>query len=336
MRTAISTSMILLWGILTSCEQPMSDNQSQTAARPAYVLVIHGGAGTIEREKMSADLEKAYRQALNMALDQGEKVLKNGGTAEDAVIASILYMEDDSLFNAGKGAVLNYEGAHELDASIMTGHDLKAGAVTGAKTIKNPILAARAVKDQSDHVLLAGAGADEFAKLKELNNVNNSYFTTEKRRLALDKIQKKDIPQNKTGTVGAVALDRLGNIAAGTSTGGMTNKRWNRIGDSPLIGAGTYAENQSCAISCTGHGEYFIRYAVAYDLAARVKYLGENLEEAARHILFDVLLPAGGTGGLIAIDTTGQFVMPFNTPGMYRGYTKPGKREVAIFGDEGN
>jgi L-asparaginase / beta-aspartyl-peptidase len=191
MRTAISTSMILLWGILTSCEQSMSDNQSQTAARPAYVLVIHGGAGTIEREKMSEDLEKAYRHALNMALDQGEKVLKNGGTAEDAVIASILYMEDDSLFNAGKGAVLNYDGTHELDASIMTGHDLKAGAVTGVKTIKNPILAARAVKDQSDHVLLAGAGADEFAKSQELQTVNNPYFTTEKRRLALDKIQNQ-------------------------------------------------------------------------------------------------------------------------------------------------
>lgn len=328
--------MILLWGVLTSCEQPLPDNQTGSAERPAYVLVIHGGAGTIERSQMSDTLEKAYRQALNMALDQGERVLKNGGTAEDAIIAAILYMENDSLFNAGRGAVFNNAGAHELDASIMTGYDLKAGAVTGAKRIKNPILAARAVKDQSDHVLLAGDGADEFAQFMQLKIVDNQYFSTDKRRLSLDKIQKREQTPNRMGTVGAVAMDRLGNIAAGTSTGGMTNKKYNRIGDAPLIGAGNYADNQSCAVSCTGHGEYFIRYAVAHDLAARVKYLDETLEEAARHILFDRLLPAGGTGGLIALDTSGSFVMEFNTPGMYRGYTKPGKREVAIYGDEGD
>lgn len=342
-RSYLPLACLLLPALLTTCQpQPESTEQFE---RPAYTLVIHGGAGTIQRSDMTPDMDLAYREALNAALDAGESILEQGGSALDAVEAAIRILEDDSLFNAGRGAVFNHDGAHELDAAIMNGVDLTAGAVAGSKHSKNPITLARAVMERSDHVLLTNRGADAFAIMMGLDSVPQSYFSTERRRRNLEKAQsiQKDsslsvLPPSamalRYGTVGAVALDMNGNLAAGTSTGGMTNKRWNRVGDAPLIGSGTYADNRSCAVSCTGHGEYFIRYTVAHDLAARVKYLGENPSQAAKHILDQELGPNGGTGGMIALDARGNLTMPFNTEGMYRGYTKPGERKVAIYADE--
>lgn len=342
-RTFILLIGFFAFSSLISCK-PASDRKSQLD-RPEYTLVIHGGAGTIQRSDMTPAMEQAYLAALNSALDTGETILKQGGSSLDAVEAAIRVLEDDSLFNAGRGAVFNHDGAHELDAAIMFGADLKAGAVAGSRHAKNPITLARSVMERSEHVLLTNSGADAFAVTNGLDTVPQAYFSTERRRRNLEKARsmEKDssfsnlVPESLThryGTVGAVALDKHGNLAAGTSTGGMTNKRWNRVGDAPLIGSGTFADNRSCAVSCTGHGEYFIRFTVAHDLAARVRYLGEVPSQAAKHILEKELGPNGGTGGLIAIDAKGNLTMPFNTEGMYRGYTKPGERFVAIYAEE--
>lgn len=318
--------------------------REETSVKPDYVLVIHGGAGAIDKDQMTPALEDAYRRTLDSALTAGETVLHAGGPALDAVVAAIRVLEDSELFNAGRGAVFNHDGENELDASVMDGRTLAAGAVAGVQRIRNPILAARAVMERSDHVLLAGRGADAFGARMGLDTVGPSYFYTERRWKSLERAREEESAgsllqrhpaekERKWGTVGAVALDRSGNLAAGTSTGGMTNKRWNRIGDAPLIGAGTYADNRSCAVSCTGHGEYFIRYAAAHDLAARIRYGGMALEAAARQVIFDELLPAGGLGGLIAVDTLGRIALPYNTAGMYRGWIKPGERSIAIWED---
>lgn len=310
---------------------------------PEYAIVIHGGAGTIERSNMDEATEKAYHEALNAALDIGEKILQNGGSSLDAVEMTIRYLEDSPLFNAGKGAVFTHEGKNELDASIMTGADQKAGAVAGVTTIRNPISAARAVMEKTEHVMLIGKGAEIFASNTGLEIVDPSYFFTEKRWQSLQKILKENAEKTelsedekgnkKNGTVGCVALDKNGNITAGTSTGGMTNKRYNRVGDAPVIGAGTFADNATCGISCTGHGEYFIRYTVARDVAALMEYKGLSLENAADYIVNKKLVEKGGEGGLIGIDNKGNIVMPFNSSGMYRGYARPGQRYTGIYKD---
>lgn len=302
-------------------------------------LVIHGGAGVISREHMSTSDQAAYESALNAALDAGNAVLQSGGTARAAVIASVIVLEDSPLFNAGQGSVFNAEGGHELDASIMEGHTSKAGAVAGVRTIKNPILLAEAVMEHSPHVMLAIEGAEAFADTQpDIVRVSPDYFDTEHRFKQLQATQadeqktaSTDLKGKYFGTVGAVALDMHGHIAAGTSTGGMTNKRWSRIGDSPIIGAGTYA-NEQCGVSGTGWGEFFIRAAVAHDICARMKYRGDSLSEAAEEVLMNVVPEMGGDGGAIALDKDGNISLPFNTEGMYRGWIKPdGSRGVAIF-----
>ncbi|WP_439558957.1 isoaspartyl peptidase/L-asparaginase family protein [Dyadobacter sp.] len=327
-------------------------------------IVIHGGAGTITRANMSPDKEKAYKAALNEALQKGYAVLKKGGTSVEAVEATIHVMEDSPLFNAGKGAVFTNDGKNELDASIMEGKTLKAGAVAGVTNIKNPISAAIAVMNKSEHVMMAGAGAEKFAKEQGLELVDPSYFYTETRFKALEKTKAADKQEldhdakeekqikkapktgvllkedliftegRKFGTVGCVALDKYGNLAAGTSTGGMTNKKYGRIGDAPIIGAGTYANNATCAVSATGHGEYFIRSVVAHDISALMEYKGLSLENAANEVVMKKLVERGGEGGIISLDRNGNIAMPFNSEGMYRGYIKgDGKTEVLIYKD---
>ncbi len=329
-----SVYLLLVFLVLWSCRQ----EETTPSAVPAYVLVIHGGAGALQKSEMTAEQDSQYRAMLHLALDAGEDILKNGGTSLDAITAAIRIMEDSPLFNAGKGAVFAHDGTNQMDASIMEGETLRAGAVGGVSQARNPILAARAVMEKTDHVLLTGSGADQFVLDAGLDTAGTDYFFTQRRWDSLQKILKREqqdsLSDQKFGTVGAVALDRNGLLVAGTSTGGMTNKRWNRLGDSPLIGAGTYADNRSCAVSCTGHGEYFIRYAVAHELASRMRHLGGDLQETATALLADELFPAGGTGGLIALDRHGQIAMPFTTEGMYRGFTRPGERKVAIYGDE--
>lgn len=335
---------------LASCaDQENPDSNSDTTAtdeateRAAYAIVIHGGAGTIRRADMTPERDSAYRAALNAALDIGEEILKNGGSSMDAVEQTIMSLENSPLFNAGKGAVFTNDGKNELDAAFMTGADLNAGAVGGLTNIKNPIRAARAVLEKSEHVFLIGKGAEEFAKMQGIETVDPSYFYTESRWNALQRAKEAEDqsmgiiesnPDYKFGTVGCVALDKDGNITAGTSTGGMTNKRWNRVGDVPIIGAGTYANNITCGISCTGHGEYFIRYTVAHDVSALMEYKGLSLEEAGKKVVNEKLVEAGGSGGLIAVDKYGNVAMPFNSEGMYRGYAKPGERVVGIYDDE--
>jgi beta-aspartyl-peptidase (threonine type) len=286
-------------------------------------LVIHGGAGTITRKNMSSEKEFAYRGKLTEALAAGYEILEKGGPSMDAVETTIRIMEDSPLFNAGKGAVFTNDGTNELDASIMDGSTLQAGAVAGVKTIKNPISAARQVMEKTWHVILAGDGADYFAKEQGLEIVNNDYFYTERRWKALQKAQDAE----KHGTVGCVALDRNGNLAAGTSTGGLTNKRWGRIGDTPIVGAGNYANNQTCAVSGTGQGEYFIRGNMAFDVSALMNYSSLSVEQAARQVI-GKLSRRGGRGGLIAMDKNGNIAMPFNTEGMYRGYYLNGSEPV--------
>lgn len=310
-----------------------------------FAIAIHGGAGTITRANLNEQQEARYHAKLKQALDAGYQVLEQGGSSTDAIITAINIMEDSPLFNAGIGAVYTFDGAHELDSSIMEGRTLNAGAVSGVKHIKNPIDLARMVMDNSVHVMLSGAGAEEFALQQGLNLVSNQTFDTDFRYQSLQRaketMRKRALEGGdhqamadptaldyKFGTVGAVAVDQSGNIAAGTSTGGMTAKRFGRIGDSPVIGAGTYADNSSCAVSATGHGEYFIRYNVAADICARVKYQDKTVEQAASQVIHDVLLPAGGTGGVIVIDAKGNIAMPFNTEGMYRGYRKSGHDAV--------
>lgn len=302
------------------------------AQRPAYVLVIHGGAGNINPERITPDKQVLYEQKLTEALTTGETVLAGGGTALDAVVAAIQVMEESPLFNSGKGAVFNAEGKNELDASIMDGRSLKAGAVAGVMTIKSPIGAARMVMDSSAHVMMAGRGAEEFARVQGLEIVDPSYFYTEESWQEYLKVKARIEKDGRKGTVGAVALDINGNLAAATSTGGMVYKKYGRIGDSPIIGAGTYANNESCAVSCTGHGEYFIRNSVAFDVSARMLYLGETVDQAAGYIINEKLKTQGATGGLIALDKDGNISMPFNTSGMFRGYVKKGEKiQVYMF-----
>ena len=301
-----------------------------TAGSP-WAIVVHGGAGTITRDRMSAGAEAEYRRALQAVIDSGAAVLSAGGSALDAVERAIRMMEDSPLFNAGKGAVFTHEGRNELDASIMDGSNLAAGAVAGVTDIRNPITAARTVMEKSVHVMLTGKGASEFAAEQGLEIVDPSYFREESRFRELQRALERE----KHGTVGCVALDMNGDLAAGTSTGGMTNKRYNRIGDAPVIGAGNYANNATCAVSATGHGEFFIRYTVAHDISALMEYSGLSLDEAAREVIKNKLVKAGGTGGIISVDGKGNISMPFNTEGMYRGYkNSDGKNGVFIFSDE--
>ncbi len=313
---------------------------SAVAPRPAYAIALHGGAGVILREQMTPDYEREVRDVLSRALDLGEQQLKAGANAEDVVVAVVSMLEDDPHFNAGKGAVFTYEGTNELDASLMRGRDLAAGAVSGVTGVKNPIQLAQRVMSNSVHVMLSGKGAESFAAEQGFERMPASYFYTEQRFKSWQEARAEAdaaprLSENgKFGTVGCVVLDSRGHLAAGTSTGGMTLKRWGRVGDAPVIGAGTYANDRTCAVSATGHGEYFIRYAVAHDIAARMAYGGKTLAESSEEVVMDVLLKAGGEGGVIAVDAAGNISMPFNSAGMYRASAKPGQRTVAIFGDE--
>lgn len=291
-------------------------------AAKKYALVIHGGAGTISPEKITPEMERDLRAGLQRSLDAGHAILKNGGSSVDAVVAAVRALENDPLFNAGRGAVFTSAGTHEMDAAIMDGRTLKAGAVGGIKRVKNPILLARAVMEKSPHVMLAGDGAEDFARELGFEIVEQEYFYTDQRWQALERMRSERAESlsdaDRHGTVGAVALDRSGNLAAATSTGGNTNKWPGRIGDTPVIGAGTYANNQTCAVSATGDGEFFIRAVAGHDLSALMEYSGMNLAAAARAVI-EKVGALGGTGGLIAIDRDGNIALPFSTTGMYRG-----------------
>ena len=328
--------MVIGGVIFFSCkaDKKVTSGKSLTASmeKQEWAIVIHGGAGVITREKMTPELDKEYRASLTEAINTGKKILAEGGSALDAVEKTIRVMEDNPLFNAGKGAVFTHDGKNELDAAIMDGSNLAAGAVAGVTDIKNPITAARRVMTNSPHVLLTGPGASQFAKEQGLEIVPPSYFYTERRFNELQEILKKE----KNGTVGCCALDKNGNLAAGTSTGGMTDKRYNRVGDAPIIGAGTYANNSTCAVSATGHGEYFIRWTVAHDISALMEYKGLSLRDASELVVNDKLVKAGGSGGVICVDKSGNISMPFNSMGMFRGFaTADGKEGIFIYKDEG-
>ena len=299
-----------------------------------YAMVIHGGAGVMDQKSMTPEIQSMYLNVLNRVLSVGDSVLSHGGTSMDAVEKAIVIMEDSPLFNAGKGAVFTHDSLVELDASVMEGQSLKAGAIAAVRDIKNPIRVARAVMEKSEHVLLNGSGASQFAKEHGFEPVDNSYFYTEKRRKSLQELLKQEreaTTNDKHGTVGCVALDSYGNIAAGTSTGGMTNKKYGRIGDSPIIGAGTYANNETGGFSCTGHGEYYIRLGFSRDISALMEYKKLSVQEACREEV-GKLTKLGGTGGVIGLDKNGNIAMEFNTEGMFRGYIKSGgEKEVAIF-----
>lgn len=313
-----------------------SNTENEASGAPTFGIVIHGGAGTILKENMTDSLEIAYKETLEKAIKVGHDILANGGDAMDAVTATINVMEDSPLFNAGKGAVFTHEETNELDASVMDGKTLNAGAVAGVTRIKNPIDLARAVMDSSAHVMLSGKGAEIFAQSQGFEMTDPEYFYTENRYKSLMRIKDKEktqldhdekvsfvdpyIKDSKFGTVGCAALDKNGNLAAGTSTGGMTNKRWNRIGDAPIIGAGTYANNNSCAVSSTGWGEYFIRAMVAHDISALMEYKGMSLKDAAYEVIHNKMGGLGGDGGIVAIDKDGNVTMEFNTAGMYRAH----------------
>jgi beta-aspartyl-peptidase (threonine type) len=318
-----------------------------------HAIAIHGGAGTILRVSMTAEKEAAYKAALQEAIDIGDKVLAGGGSALDAVEAAVIAMEDNPLFNAGRGAVFTHDGTHELDASIMCGTTRQAGAVAGVRSVRNPTKLARVIMEKSEHVMLCGMGAAAFALEMGLQFEKEDYFFTDQRfeqlqnSLRNNTIQldhTEDVPhtseeieqmkKDKIGTVGAVAIDVHGRLAAATSTGGMTNKKWGRIGDSPIIGAGTYANNETCAISCTGHGEFFIRAIAAYDISCLMEYKGLSLKEACETVVHNKLLKAGGEGGLVAIDRYGNIELPFNSEGMYRGYKRAnGESFLGIYKD---
>ncbi len=300
-------------------------------------LALHGGAGTILKSTMTPEKEIAYKTALDEALNIGYSALEKGASSLDAVEATVMSLENCPLFNAGKGSVFTNAGSHEMDAAIMTGKDLMAGAVAGISGVKNPVHLARMIMEKSEHVMLSGVGAAEFAKLLKLDFENEDYFFNQFRYDQFleirdtDKFQL-DHTEKKFGTVGAVALDQNGNIAAATSTGGMTNKRFNRVGDSPIIGAGTYANNNTCAISCTGHGEFFIRAVVAYDISCLIEYKGLSLTEACEFVVNDKLKKFGGEGGLVALNTNGDCVLAFNSDGMYRAWkTSENKKGVEIY-----
>jgi beta-aspartyl-peptidase (threonine type) len=308
-------------------------------ARP-IAIAIHGGAGVIDRTRMAPERETSYLAGLSVALDAGYAILERGGSSLDAVAEAVRLLEDDPQFNAGRGAVLTHSGEAELDASIMDGAGPRAGAVAGVRQVKNPITLARLVMDDSPYVMLIGAGAEEFARAQGMELVPNTYFRTQYREQELQRALERErhreqaapVPGTITGTVGAVALDRAGNLAAATSTGGTTNKRYGRVGDSPIIGAGTYANNESCAVSATGSGEFFIRAVVAHDIHALVQYKQLSLREAAQEVVQVKLKSASGDGGIIAIDRTGHIVLEFNCEGMFRGARDSrGRREVAIY-----
>jgi beta-aspartyl-peptidase (threonine type) len=302
-------------------------------------IAIHGGAGVIDRAQMTAEREAAYRAGLETALDLGYEILERGGTSLDAVTEAVRILEDDPHFNAGRGAVLTHDGSAELDASIMDGKGPRAGAVAGVRHVMNPIELARLVMEKSPHVMLIGAGAEEFALEQGLVLVPNSYFRTQRREQELKRALQKERDDNNSsstgsGTVGAVALDSSGNLAAATSTGGMTNKRYGRVGDSPIIGAGTYANNTSCAVSATGSGEFFIRAVVSHDIHALVHYKHLSIEASVREVVHQKLKRLGGEGGVIAVDRTGRIAMEFNGEGMFRGARDSnGRRETAIYDD---
>ena len=300
------------------------------------ILAVHGGAGTISRSSMTPDKEKAYKSALEGALKTGFLLLKDGASALDAVQAAVMSLENCPLFNAGRGSVFTHDGTHEMDAAIMEGKYLKAGAVAGVTNVKNPVLLARNVMDKSEFVLLSGNGAEDFAMLHSIPSEEAEYFFDQLRYDQLLESHKTgktqlDHTDKKFGTVGAVAYDKHGNLAAATSTGGMTNKRFSRIGDSPIIGAGTYANNKTCAISCTGHGEFFIRSVVAYDVSCLMEYKGLSLEDACNLVVNKKLKEIGGEGGLIAVDNLGNVCLPFNSDGMYRGWMSEKEKNVSIY-----
>jgi beta-aspartyl-peptidase (threonine type) len=322
----------------------MADPKSSTP----IAMVIHGGAGTILKSNIDAATEQAYRDKMAESIRRGYAILEKGGSSVDAVIAAITVMEDSPLFNAGKGAVFSHDGKNELDASIMEGRELNAGSVAAVTRVKNPIQLAARVMTDSPHVMLVGEGAEQFATEQDIPLVDSKYFHTERRwnqlqnllkeesnstGLSEDKFDDFEVRDHKFSTVGAVALDRNGNISAGTSTGGMTNKQYGRVGDSPIVGAGTYADNRNCGISATGHGEYFIRAAVAHDVCARVEYKGITLQQAADEVIQQKLVKMGGSGGVIGLDPAGNPVMSFNTEGMYRAAMDTnGNLSVAIWG----
>jgi len=335
---------LLLFSLLLQsvCVAAQSATSVPASSAGRYVLVVHGGAGTISKNLMTPDREKKYHEALNSALRAGASILEKGGSSLDAVEACVRILEDDPLFNAGKGAVFTAEGINELDAAIMEGATLRAGSVAGVRTIRNPISAARAVMERSEHVLLTGKGAEAFAKEQGLEIVDPSYFYTPERWESLQRAKKRDslattgTPNHSAaalqehrasryGTVGAVALDQQGHLAAATSTGGMTNKKWGRVGDAPIIGSGTYANDNTVAISCTGWGEYFLRLVMAKSISDRMEFGQQPLQQAADELVMRQLPALGGDGGLIAVDKAGNITMPFCTEGMYRGYIKKEK-----------
>ena len=335
--------LILLFVQCKSGEKNVAQETNQKVA-----IVIHGGAGTILKKNMTPELELEYKKVLEQAVKEGYSILQNGGSSIDAVEKTINILEDSPLFNAGKGAVFTNQGKNELDASIMDGKTLKAGAIAGVTTVKNPIDLARAVMEKSEHVMLAREGAAFFAKENGIELVDPSYFYVESRYQSLLRAQEKEktsldhndkaefydvnIKDSKFGTVGCVALDKNGNIAAGTSTGGMTNKKWGRIGDAPIIGAGTYANNATCGVSSTGWGEFFMRNVVAYDISAMMEYKGITIEKAAKEVIQNKLTKLGGDGGIIGLDKNGTIVMEFNTAGMYRAsIDKEGKVTIGIY-----
>lgn len=345
--------LIVAW--LPAYSVPIKTDTAAVVAKAEgkLALAIHGGAGTIRRENMTSEQETAYRDKMEESLNAGYAVLESGGSALEAVIAAVKIMEDSPLFNAGKGSVFTSDGKNEMDAAIMDGATKNAGAVAGLTRVKNPVTAALAVMTRSPHVLMIGQGAEQFAEEQGLELVDPSYFKVQKRyeqwlKIKESEQQKLDhssllqleledpyFKDRKFGTVGAVALDKEGNIAAATSTGGMTNKRYGRVGDVPIIGAGTYADNASCAVSATGHGEFFIRAVVGHEIAAQMKYAGKTLEEAADEVVMKQLVDLKGEGGVIAIDREGNIAMPFNSEGMYRGYIREkGQGKTYIYKDE--
>ncbi len=339
---------LMFSGLFIQCKS--SKSLSELNDNQKIAIVIHGGAGTILKKNMTPEMELEYKRVLEQAIKTGYTILENGGSSLDAVEKTIKILEDSPLFNAGKGAVFTNQGKNELDASIMDGKTLKAGAIAGVTTVKNPISLARAVMEKSEHVMLAREGAEFFASQHNIEIVNPAYFYVESRYQSLLRAQEKDktmldhndksefydanIKDSKFGTVGCVALDKNGNIVAGTSTGGMTNKKWGRIGDAPIIGAGTYANNNTCGISATGWGEFFMRNVVAYDISAMIEYKGYTIEKAAKEVIQNKLTKSGGDGGIIGLDTKGNIVMEFNTAGMYRASIDTnGKLVIGIYKD---
>lgn len=324
-------AFIFIVAITFSCTSTQQEN-TPPSEKADWAIVIHGGAGTIKREFMTPEKDSLYRAKLAEALNVGSEILKNGGTSMDAVEKTIHVLEESPLFNAGRGAVFNERGQNEMDAAIMNGETHAAGAVVNIHTIKSPISAARAVMEKSVHVMLTGEGAEIFAEKQGLEIVEPEYFFDQRR---WDSFQKAKDKIDKHGTVGCVALDENGNIAAGTSTGGMTMKMYGRVGDVPVIGAGTYADNATCGISATGHGEFFIRNVVAYDVAALMKYKGMSIEEASEEVIMNKLKPIGGSGGIIGLDAQGNTIMTFNSDGMFRGkLSSNSEMVIGIYKDE--